>query len=133
MPLYEAMLWLFGDFHVIGTELIGNTMSSFKNEKSVHRMLFVHSKLGMKYGKKKSFWFHSASYTLYQWSQSQIILIENINIHLEPFGENNLLFKILYFAFINKEAEKIRLLKEWYLLSDCEHSVIGPHVFSEKF
>lgn len=39
---------------------------------------------------------------------------------MEPCEENNLLFKILYFCFINKEAEKIRLLKEWYLLSDCE-------------
>lgn len=90
----------FGDFHVIGTELTGNTMSSFKNKKSLHRVLFVHSKLGMKYEKKKmSFWFHSASYTLYQWSQSQITVIENINIHMETFGENNLLFQILYFCF----------------------------------
>lgn len=44
----------FGDFHVIGTELTGNTMSSFKNKKSLHRVLFVHSKLGMKYEKKKN-------------------------------------------------------------------------------
>lgn len=53
----KLCLIFFGDFHVIGTELIGNTMSSFKNKKSVHRMLFVHSNLGMKYGKKKSFGF----------------------------------------------------------------------------
>lgn len=49
---------------------------------------------------------------------------------MEPSGENNLRFSI--FAFISKEAEKIRLLKEWYL-SDCEQSIMGPHVFSEKF
>lgn len=57
-------------------------------------------------------------------------MIESINIYMGPFG-HYLRFSI--FAFINKEAEKIRLLKEWYLLSDCEQSVIGPHVFSEKF
>lgn len=78
-----------------------------------------------------SIWFHSASYTLYQWSQSRITLIKNSNIHMEPSGENNLRFSI--FAFISKEAEKIRLPKEWCLLSDCEQSIMGPHVFSEKF
>lgn len=41
--------------------------------------------------------------------------------------------RLSIFAFINKEAEKISLLKEWYLLSDCEQSISGPHVFSEKF
>ena len=47
---------IFGDFHVIGTELIDdNTTSSFKNKKSVHRMLFVDSKLGMNYGEKMRF------------------------------------------------------------------------------
>lgn len=50
----------------------------------------------------------------------------------------NRLERIIYylrlsiFVFINEETEKIRLLKEWYLLSDCEQSIIGPHVFSEK-
>lgn len=50
----------------------------------------------------------------------------------------NRLERIIYylrlsiFVFINEETEKIRLLKEWYLLSDCERSIIGPHVFSEK-
>lgn len=71
MPLCEAMLWFFfGDFHVIGIELIGTTMSSFGNKKPVYRMLFVHSKLENM--GKKSFWFCSASYMFYQWSQSQI-------------------------------------------------------------
>lgn len=35
----------FGDFHVIGIELTGTTMSSSENKKPVYRMLFVHSKL----------------------------------------------------------------------------------------
>lgn len=47
--------------------------------------------------------------------------------------------KIIYylrlsiFAFINKEAEKISLLKEWYLLSDCEQSISGPQYFQRSF
>lgn len=37
--------FFFCDFHVIGIEVIGTTMSSFENKKAVYRMLFVHSKL----------------------------------------------------------------------------------------
>lgn len=83
---------------MIGTELIGNTMSSFKNKKSVHRMLFVHSNLGMKYGKKKKRVLVSFSF-LYIISMNSEPSYFNINIHMEPFLENNLLFKILYFCF----------------------------------
>lgn len=56
MKLFSDFL---GVFHVIGTEVIGSTVSSFKNKHSVKcrtrnlLFLFVHSKLGMKYGKKK--------------------------------------------------------------------------------
>lgn len=86
----------FGDFHVIGIELICTAMSSFENKKPVHRMLFVHSKLE-KMGKKWAFDFVQLHICCI--NEVRAKLIENINIHMEPFEENNLLFKIVYFCF----------------------------------
>lgn len=59
-------------------------------------MLFVHSKLE-KMGKKWAFDFVQLHICCI--NEVRAKLIENINIHMEPFEENNLLFKIVYFCF----------------------------------
>lgn len=86
----------FGDFHVKEIELTDHHYVQFWKQKASIQNAVCSQQIG-KYGKKWAFDFVQLHICFI--NEVRAKLTENINIHMEPFEENNLIFKIVYFCF----------------------------------